>query len=124
MTEKKQIYKCPICGIITSVLHEGNGILFCCGQPMKLIKENDEDAAIEKHIPVIQKINEGIKVFIGENPHPMGEEHNIEWIEIEFENKVYRKFLKPGESPEAIFEINSEDVVAKAYCNLHGLWRK
>ena len=95
----------------------------CCGKPMVLQNENTEDAAVEKHVPVIQAIDGGYKVIVGEVNHPMLEKHYIEWIELVFENQVLRQYLKPEEDPEAIFHTNAAEVVARAYCNLHGLWK-
>ncbi len=123
MTEKLQIYKCEVCGNIVEMLHAGAGELVCCGQPMKIFRENTVDAAKEKHIPVIEKTAAGIKVKVGSVAHPMEEKHYIEWIEVIADGKAYRKFLNPGEAPEAIFEIKAEKVTAREYCNLHGLWQ-
>ena len=122
MTELNQIYKCNICGNIVEVLHTGVGQLVCCGQPMELRGENTVDAAIEKHVPVIEKTDGGVKVKVGEVSHPMEEEHYIEWIEVLFDGKIYRKFLNPGDKPEAEFNITAERIEARAYCNIHGLW--
>ncbi len=125
MTKQLEIYKCEICGNITEVMHEGKGELVCCGQPMKLFKENTTDAATEKHVPVIEKTDNGIIVKVGSVAHPMEEKHYIEWIEVIDGPYVYRKFLKPGEKPEAEFNIEfREDLVAREYCNIHGLWKK
>ena len=124
MTEKLQIYKCEICGNIVEVLHEGKGELVCCGQPMKLYKENTTDATLEKHVPVIEKTESGFKVKIGSVAHPMVEEHNIEWIEAVVDGKAYSQFLKPGDAPEAEFCIKSDNIIAREYCNIHGLWKK
>jgi len=123
MTEKLQIYKCEVCGNIVEMLHAGAGEMVCCGQPMKLYKENTVDAAKEKHVPVIEKAAAGIKVKVGSVAHPMEEKHYIEWIEIIADGKAYRKFLNPGEAPEATFELKAEKVTAREYCNLHGLWK-
>jgi superoxide reductase len=123
MSERLQIYKCEVCGNIVEVLHEGKGQLVCCGQPMKLFVENAVDASKEKHVPVIEKTATGVKVKIGSVPHPMEEKHFIEWIEIIADGKAYRQFLKPGEAPEATFDIKSTNVTAREYCNLHGLWK-
>ena len=123
MTKRLQIYKCEVCGNIVEVLHEGKGELVCCGQPMKLYEENTVDAAKEKHVPVIEKIEGGFKVKVGSVTHPMEEKHYIEWIEIIVDGKAYRQFLKPGEIPEAVFNIEAEKIIAREYCNLHGLWR-
>ncbi len=123
MTKKLQIYKCEVCGNMVEVLHEGKGELVCCGQPMKLYEENTMDAAKEKHVPVIEKIEGGYKVEVGSVAHPMEEKHYIEWIELIADGKTYRQFLHPGEAPEAVFKMEAEKVIARAYCNLHGLWK-
>jgi superoxide reductase len=123
MTEKLQIYKCGVCGNIVEMLHAGAGSLVCCGQPMKLFVENTVDASKEKHVPVIEKVAGGIKVTVGSVAHPMEAAHYIEWIEVIADGKAYRKFLNPGEAPEAIFELQADQVTAREYCNLHGLWK-
>ncbi len=123
MTEKLQVYKCEVCGNIVEVLHGGEGELVCCGQPMKLFFENTVDAAKEKHVPVVEKVADSFKVKVGSVAHPMEEKHYIEWIEIIADGKAYRQFLNPGDSPEAFFKIDAESVIAREYCNLHGLWR-
>ncbi|WP_315117861.1 desulfoferrodoxin [uncultured Clostridium sp.] len=124
MTELRQIYKCETCGNIVEVIHPAGGTLVCCGKPMTLKKENTTDGAKEKHIPVVEKVEGGVLVKIGEVEHPMIEEHYIEWIEVLTERKTYRKFLKPGEKPEALFKIDEEIIAVREYCNLHGLWKK
>jgi superoxide reductase len=123
MAEKLQVYKCDVCGNIVEVLHGGEGELVCCGQPMALLTENTVDAAKEKHVPVIEKVDGGIKVKIGEVAHPMEEKHHIEWIELIADGKAYRQFLNPGDTPEAVFNIQADQVIAREYCNLHGLWK-
>lgn len=123
MTALKQIYKCNICGNIVEVLHAGAGELVCCGQPMQLLVEKNQDIGQEKHVPVIEKTVTGVKVKVGSIPHPMEEKHYIEWIEIIADGRIYRKFLKPGEQPEAEFEIQAEKIEAREYCNVHGLWK-
>jgi superoxide reductase len=123
MTERLQIYKCEICGNIVEVLHEGVGELVCCGQPMKLLVANTVDAAKEKHVPVMEKTASGVKVKVGSVTHPMEEKHYIEWIEIIADGKAYRQFLKPGDAPEAVFEIKANKIEAREHCNLHGLWK-
>ena len=123
MTQLNQIYKCEVCGNIVEVLHTGVGELVCCGEPMKLLEENTVDAAQEKHVPVIEKSGNKVTVKVGSVAHPMEEKHYIEFVELMADGKVYRKFLKPGEKPEATFEITAEQVTAREYCNLHGLWK-
>ena len=123
MTTRLEVYKCEVCGNIVEVLHEGKGELVCCGQPMKLYKENTVDAAKEKHVPVIEKTDKGFKVKVGSVTHPMEEKHYIEWIELIADGVAYRKFLKPGDAPEAEFCLDAAQVTAREYCNLHGLWK-
>jgi superoxide reductase len=124
MTKRQQVYKCEKCGNIVEVLHAGAGTLVCCDQPMTLLTENTTDAAKEKHVPEIEKIEGGYKVKVGSVAHPMEEKHYIEWVELIADDEVYRRFLKPGEAPEATFRVSAQKVSAREYCNLHGLWRK
>ena len=126
MTEKNQVYKCEVCGNIVEVLHEGNGTLVCCGQPMKLQKENTIDASTEKHVPIITNDEENkILIKVGEVPHPMTTEHYIEWIEKDADGKICRKHLQPEQEPQSKFCLKNPDskIKARAYCNLHGLWK-
>jgi len=123
MTERLQVYRCPMCGNIVEVLHAGAGQLVCCGQPMNLLAENTTDAATEKHVPVIESADGNVTVRVGSVAHPMGDDHYIEWIEVIRGEEIRRKFLKPGESPEAAFESMAGDLTAREYCNLHGLWK-
>ena len=123
VSKKLQVFKCNICGNIVEVMTVGGGELVCCGKPMELLKEKTEDIGKEKHVPVIEKTKNSIKVKIGSIPHPMEEKHYIEWIEIIADGIAYRKFLKPGDKPEAEFNIKAEKIEAREYCNLHGLWK-
>jgi len=123
MAERLEVYKCDLCGNIIEVLHGGAGELVCCGQPMNLLAENTVDAAKEKHVPVVEKTPDGVKVKVGSVAHPMEAKHYIEWIEIIADGKSYRQFLNPGETPEATFTVDAENVTAREYCNLHGHWK-
>lgn len=123
MAEKLAIYKCSICGNIVEVLHEGAGELVCCGQPMQKLVEKTSDQGKEKHVPVIEKTNGGIKVKVGSIAHPMEQEHFIEWIELLADGKVYRQFLNPGDVPEAQFAVEATNVTAREHCTIHGLWK-
>jgi len=123
MAEKLQVYKCNVCGNIVEVLHGGVGELVCCGQPMELLAAKTADEGKEKHVPVIEKIDGGIKVKIGSVPHPMEEKHHIEWIEVIADGKAYRQFLNAGDTPEAVFNVSAKTITAREYCNIHGLWK-
>lgn len=123
MAERLEVYKCDLCGNIVEVLQGGGGELVCCGEPMKLLKENTVDAATEKHVPVVEKVDGGVKVKVGDVAHPMEEKHYIQWIEVVADGKSYTQFLNPGETPEAFFAVEADQVTAREYCNLHGLWK-
>lgn len=123
MAEKLQVYICETCGNIVEVLHGGAGKLVCCGKPMTLLEEQTADATKEKHVPVIEKTEDGVKVKVGSIPHPMVEAHYIEWIEVIADGKAYRQFLNPGDEPEATFCTDAEEITAREYCSIHGLWR-
>ncbi|NOZ02614.1 MAG: desulfoferrodoxin [Deltaproteobacteria bacterium] len=120
---KLQIYRCEHCGNIVEVLNAGGGQLACCGDPMTLISENTTDAAVEKHVPVLAKSGGALSVKVGSVAHPMADEHYIEWVQVIAGGRSYREFLSPGDAPEAVFQIDSDEYTVRAYCNLHGLWR-
>ena len=124
MTALNQVYKCFLCGNVVEVLGAGAGTLTCCEKAMMHLAENTQEAATEKHIPVVAQTEEGIAVVVGEVEHPMEEDHFIEWIEVITADEVLRKDLIPGEAPKASFVIDLEKVISvRAYCNLHGLWK-
>ncbi len=125
MTEIGQVYRCNVCGNIVTTLCNGNGNLICCEVPMELLKARQGDVGPEKHIPVIEKSDAGIKVKVGKVPHPMEEEHHIQWIELTAGNQVFLQFLEAGDKPEAEFPVNfrdEKDIKARIYCNIHGYW--
>ena len=123
MVELKEVYKCNICGNIVEVVHASNGELVCCGQPMGLLTEKLQDTGNEKHVPIIEKTSAGVKIKVGSIPHPMEEKHYIEWIELHADETVYRKFLKPLDKPEVELCVTAKNLSARAYCNIHGLWK-
>ncbi|EYE88543.1 Desulfoferrodoxin [Fervidicella metallireducens AeB] len=123
MLEVKQVYKCMVCGNIVEGIHSGQGQLICCGKPMTLQVENTVDAAREKHVPIIERVDGGFLVKVGSVEHPMLDNHYIEWIELHVDNKLYRKYLNPGDKPEALFNVDGKVIYAREYCNLHGLWK-
>lgn len=124
MAERLEIYKCELCGNIIEVLDRKSGDIVCCGQPMQLMAEKTQDQGNEKHVPVIESTSNGVKVKVGSVQHPMEEKHFIQWIEVETKDQTYRKFLTPGELPEAEFCVDKKDIIkVRELCNLHGLWK-
>ncbi len=122
-TERGQVYKCKLCGNMVEMLNDAAGTLTCCGQPMTLIEENSTDAAVEKHVPVVEATDGGTKVSVGSVAHPMQDDHYIEWIELKSGSKTCRQYLRSTDAPEATFSIAADGATARAYCNLHGLWK-
>ena len=125
MAEKNQIYKCNVCGNVVEVLTAGAGELVCCGKSMELMQEKTEDEGQEKHVPIVEKTENKLIVKVGSVPHPMEEEHYIEWIEINMLDvgRIGKKYLKPGDKPEIEFHGRGDNFKIRAYCNLHGLWK-
>ncbi|MCX6736662.1 MAG: desulfoferrodoxin [Candidatus Parcubacteria bacterium] len=123
MSEKNQIYQCSVCGQIIEILEPGKGQLVCCGLNMNLLKEKNQDEGMEKHVPVLNRNENGWQIQVGTLPHPMEETHYIKWIELISIDGVYRIYLKPGDMPAGDFQINTENIKVRIYCNVHGLWQ-
>jgi NADH-dependent peroxiredoxin subunit F len=123
VNERGEVYKCGICGNMVEVLAVGDGTLVCCGQDMDLLKAKSDEQGQEKHVPVIEKTENGFRVKVGSVAHPMEEKHFIQWIELIADGKSYKEFLKPLMKPEAEFCVKAATVSAREYCNLHGLWK-
>jgi len=120
MSKRNELYKCSESGQIVEVLVGGE----CGVAGMEHVVENTTDAATEKHVPVVEKIEGGYRVIVGEVEHPMTEAHSILWIElVTNNNEVLRKYLEPTDRPVAEFKTDATEVYAREYCNLHGLWR-
>lgn len=127
MTKTMEVYKCGKEMIIEVIKGECCGTschdLSCCGEIMELQGANTVDAAKEKHVPVLEAKECGILIKVGAVAHPMTEEHSILWVEVINGDYVNRKYLHPGEAPEAAFFVeNQAGLIIRAYCNLHGLW--
>ncbi len=123
MTKNTEVYKCEHCGNVVEVLHPAGGKLVCCGEPMVLQNEKTADSATEKHVPIVEKIENGYKVTVGSTLHPMVDDHYIEWIELIADGISYRKYLEPGNEPVGTFEVEAKEITCREYCNKHGLWK-
>lgn len=122
--KRDEVYKCELCGNVVEILTGQEGELTCCGEPMVKMVEKTQDAKAEKHVPVLEDQGTTIKVKVGSVPHPMDEDHYIEWIEVINGDYVNRKHLKPGDKPEAEFYVHKQaGLIVRSYCNLHGLWK-
>jgi len=123
--QRGDVYKCNRDGTVIEVLaaKADGGPLASGGEEMRHLQVRSEDAGQEKHVPVVEPLPDGVKVKVGAIPHPMEPDHYIEWIELRTADRVYRKYLKPGDAPEAVFPALDEEFVVLEYCNLHGLWK-
>ena len=123
MLEKKAVYTCEVCGNVVEGLWNGKPSIVCCAKPMTKLEPNTVDAAVEKHVPVIVREGNKVIVKVGEAAHPMTKEHYILFVEALSGDKVYRHDFKEGnEVAEATFLIEEQNLIARAYCNIHGLW--
>lgn len=93
------------------------------GQKYDLLVADSVDAAKEKHVPALQKIDNVLEVEVGSVEHPMQDKHYIEWVALVTDDKVDIRYFKPGQKPKAVFDAGDHGVVY-AYCNLHGLWKE
>ena len=125
MLEKGQIFRCNTCGNIFELIHIGGGeAVTCCGSDMEKLSDAPKDVGAEKHIPIIEKTDSGVKVKVGKVQHPMEEKHYIAWIEIITDKGTQRAYLKPGMVPEVEFMVDDvNNLIAREYCIIHGLWK-
>ena len=119
-----KFYICKHCGNIIAYVRSSGVPVVCCGEPMAELTANTTDAAVEKHVPVVELQREGhvLNVTVGEVEHPMEDAHYIEWIALEAEGRLEVHYLEPGMKPTTFFAGGSKTGTVYAYCNLHGLW--
>ena len=124
MKKEPKFLICKHCGNLLTLVNESGAPLTCCGDTMTLLTANTEDAAVEKHIPVVTKTGSVYEVVVGSVEHPMVEEHFIQWVYMETEKGFQLKYLNPGDKPKVTFKVDDDEPIAfYEYCNLHGLWK-
>ena len=124
MTRLRELYRCEICGNVVEILNEGAPDLHCCGQAMEKLYAKTEDQGQEKHVPVVEEVDGGVKIKVGSVEHPMEEKHYIKFIEVLTADKVIKAELKPGQKPEAKFCVKKSDIVeVREFCTVHMLWK-
>lgn len=118
-----KFFICEHCGNIAMKLSDSGVPLVCCGEPMGEMQAASAGAS-EKHTPAPRISENKVDVSIGTVPHPMAEEHWIQWVTLETDQGIYIQNLSPGDPPEVTFFLNPGESphVVSAYCNLHGLW--
>jgi superoxide reductase len=124
MTQLRELYRCEVCGNVVEVVHEGAPALVCCGKPMIKLEARTEDQGQEKHVPIVEGTDSGIKVKVGSIGHPMEDKHYIKFVEILQNDGIIREELRPGQAPEAKFCVSKSDIIeVREFCTVHGLWK-
>ena len=123
--KKLRFFRCQHCGNIIVKIVDSKVPVMCCGEIMKELTPNTTDAAQEKHLPVVEKTKNLVNVKIGSIPHPMTEEHYIQFVVLKSDKNVYVHEFNPNDAPETNFTIAPSEKVEEvyAYCNLHSLWK-
>ncbi len=120
--ENIKFLRCEHCGNMVGFIEDKGVDVICCGEPMKTLVAKQSDAGVEKHLPVVVKDADKLKVTVGDVLHPMTDEHYIQWIAVVHDNHTERIALQSTDEPKAVFSsYGNADVYS--YCNLHGLWK-
>ncbi len=122
-SRRMQLFKCPVCDTVVEVLEDIGLELVCCGPAMAPLRERVAAKAGDEHNLQVERTAGGVRVRVGRQPHAAEEDHHIRWIELVWEGRCSRQFLRPGEAPEAEFPAGEGPLVARAYCSMHGLWK-
>jgi superoxide reductase len=126
MAEVK-FYKCIHCGNVLIPAVDAGVTPICCGEKMQILEAGVTDAALEKHVPVIEKADDGhhVTIKVGAVEHPMTDEHYIQFIVLSQGSKIQVVKFTPADKPEAKFSVkdNTQPLTAYELCNLHGLWK-
>jgi len=122
MKRNINFYRCPICGNVIELIEGDINHMMCCGKKMELMVANTQDAAVEKHVPVYEKVEDEIVVKVGEVDHPMEKDHYIMWVAQVSDNQVSRVTLYPEQGISVRFKYIPNSTIY-AYCNKHGLWK-
>lgn len=137
-----KIYRCKVCGNIVVKIKDSSLDMSCCGRQMTELRPGMTDGLMEKHVPVIERWGNTVKVKVGSEEHPMSDMHHIEFIFIETtkgfhscylgkcveDQKRYDVEAKRGCfddcKPEAAFVLRDREelIAVYEYCNLHGLY--
>ena len=119
-----KFYICEKCGNIVQKIEDSGVNVVCCGQKMMYLEPGVVEASREKHIPIVKKDGNDVKVIVGSVLHPMADDHHIAWVYLETDMGGQMKHLDVNASPEITFTLGDEKPIAVyAYCNLHGLWK-
>lgn len=120
-----KFYRCKVCGKVLVIVNDTSVPTVCCGEIMEELEPLTKEEAFEKHMPVIHQDGNIVTVKVGDQPHPMTEDHYIQWIILTTDKGIQKRFLCPNDSPQAEFILNGEESIigAYAFCNIHRLWK-
>ena len=77
MNENVRFYICPICGNIVGLIEGDMSRIVCCGKPMEQMTANTTDAAVEKHVPVYEKVEDELQYPV--NLQELNYQYNVEY---------------------------------------------
>lgn len=119
-----QLLTCPVCDTVIEILAPCGLEVVCCGRAMIQLADKAHGLK-DAHALSVERCPQGIRVAVtaGGGAHPSRKDHRVAWIEIRTGDLCYRQFLNVGDAPEAVFNVDAERVVARAYCSAHGMWR-
>ncbi|MBR3803690.1 MAG: desulfoferrodoxin [Clostridia bacterium] len=121
---ESRFYLCRKCGNIVGLIHGAGVPIMCCGSEMEHLQALTENEGGEKHSPVVKVDGDSVKVIVGTVPHPMENDHSINWVYLQTDRGGQRKCLVSGDKPEVEFRLCDEKPTAVySYCNKHGLWK-
>lgn len=120
-----KFFFCRRCGNVIVKLVDSGVVPVCCGEEMIELIPNTTDGMVEKHLPVIERVDDcTVRVKVGSEPHPMHKEHYISFVYVETEKGGQLRYLDLDKMPEAeICTCKDKITAVYCYCNLHGLWR-
>lgn len=126
MTEHQKFFICKQCGNLAGLIIDAGVPMYCCNEPMHRLEANTSDGAVEKHVPVVSVDNNTVSVCVGENEHPMDDDHYIPFVYLQTCCGGQRKSIRPHEEPRVDFALveGEQPKAVFAYCNKHGLWKQ
>lgn len=120
---KTQIYHCPICGNVITLLVNSGPVPVCCGSTMEELHAGESEGKVEYHRPVVEPLGGcAFRVTVGYDPHPMARDHHIDFLLVETWRGFVVRRLNKGEAAMSTFYLDDTPIAFYAYCNLHGLW--
>lgn len=154
-------FHCPVCGNVIVKVVDSGVVPSCCGRTMVRLEPHTAEQGVEKHLPVVTHVFDKpacppaggagwadkerekerceatpdrpdvYRIDVGSVPHPMVEDHHVQFIAVSSGNGLQLRFLHGGDKPQACFSFCDADAPTATtdptevfeYCNIHGLWQ-